>query len=187
MSERPDRAVGIGHGGAAAPSDWVVRFAPMIPAGGQVLDLACGGGRHARYLLARGYPVTALDRDIGDVADLAGAAELIQADLEDGGPYPLSGRLFAGIVVTNYLYRPLLPLLVAGIGPGGLLIYETFSEGNERFGKPSNPAFLLRHGELLEAVGGLLRVLAYEDLTVERPRPAALQRIAAIRPAEPGE
>jgi hypothetical protein len=123
--------------------------------------------------------VTALDGDVSRVGDLRDRAEIIEADLEDGRPYPLAGRTFAGIVVTNYLHRPIVPEIIAGLAAGGLLIYETFAIGNERFGKPSNPDFLLRPGELLDAVRGRLRVLAYEDLTVERPRPAALQRIAA--------
>ena len=173
------------HRGCGEPSAWVVRFAALIPAGGRVLDLACGGGRHSRYLLQCGFRVTAVDRDIAAVRDLEDQAELIQADLEDTGPYPLAGRFFAGIVVTNYLYRPILPALIAGLEPDGILIYETFARGNERFGKPSNPNFLLRPGELLEAVDGRLRVLAYEDLTVQEPRPAAVQRIAALMPKEP--
>jgi SAM-dependent methyltransferase len=187
MREDLDRQPEVPHGEAGEPSPWVLRFAPMIPAGGQVLDLACGGGRHARYLLRQGFAVTALDRDTGGVEDLIDNAEVIQADLEGSAPYPLAGRQFAGVIVTNYLYRPLLPILVASIAQGGLMIYETFALGNERFGKPANPAFLLRHGELLAAVQGRLRVLAYEDLTIEAPRPAAVQRIAALKsgPTEP--
>jgi SAM-dependent methyltransferase len=171
-----------GSGDALAPSPWVVRFAALISPGEPVLDLACGKGRHSRYLIEQGYRVTAIDRDTGGVRDLAARAEIIEADLEDGRPYPLSGRRFAGIVVANYLHRPLLPRLVAGLRPGGTLIYETFARGNERFGKPANPAFLLRPGELLDAVRGHLRVLAYEDLTLGEPRPAAVQRIAAVSP-----
>lgn len=168
--------------GGSAPSPWVTRFAPLITPGGTVLDLACGKGRHSRYLFAEGFQVTALDRDASGLDDLAGRVEIIEADLEDGSPYPLIGRRFAGIVVTKYLYRPLLPRLVAGLAQGGILIYETFALGNEKFGKPANPAFLLKPGELLDAVRGHLRVLAYEDLTVEKPRPAAIQRLAAVSP-----
>jgi len=151
-----------------------------------VLDLACGGGRHGRFFLARGHPVVALDRDVSGLADLRGTAalEIVEADLEAGRPFPLAGRQFGGLVVVNYLYRPLLPALVAAVAPGGALIYETFALGNERFGRPSNPDFLLRPGELLEAVRGALRVVAYEDRVVRRPRPAAVQRICAVR--EPG-
>lgn len=165
------------------PSEWVQRFAAGVAAGGTVLDLACGAGRHTRLFLARGHPVVALDRDTSRLADLAGAAglEIVQADLEDGGPFPLAGRRFAGLVVTNYLHRPLFPALIAALAPGGVLIYETFAQGNERFGKPRNPDYLLRPSELLEAVRGRLRVLAYEDLTLEVPRPAAVQRICALR------
>ena len=105
----------------------------------------------------------------------------MQVDLEDGSPFPLAGRQFALIVVTNYLHRPLLPALVAALAPGGLLLYETFARGNEAFGKPSSPDFLLRPGELLEAVRGKLRVMAYEDLVIEQPKRAAVQRIAACR------
>jgi SAM-dependent methyltransferase len=171
-----------GPRGVLAPSPWVVRFAALIGPGKPVLDLACGKGRHSRYLIEQGYRVTAVDRDTGGVRDLAARAEIIEADLEDGRPYPLSGRRFAGIVVANYLHRPLLPRLVAGLQPGGVLIYETFARGNERFGKPTNPAFLLKPGELLDAVRGHLRVLAYEDLTLDEPKPAAVQRIAAVSP-----
>lgn len=164
------------------PSAWLVRFAPLIPPGGAVLDLAAGRGRHTRHLLERGHRVAAVDIDIGGLADLAGdqRVELIRADLENG-PWPLEGRAFAGVVVTNYLWRALLPRIVAAVAPGGVLIYETFARGNERFGKPSNPDFLLLPGELLRAVAGKLRVLAYEDLEVAEPRPAMVQRIAAVR------
>lgn len=170
-----------GHPHPVEPSAWVRRFAGLVPAGGPVLDLACGAGRHVRLFLACRHPVTALDRDISGLADLAGRPdlEIVEADLEDGRPFPLDGRRFAAVVVTSYLYRPLLPALVAAVAPGGLLIYETFARGNERFGKPRNPDHLLAPGELLEAVRGELRVLAYEDLTVEEPRPACVQRICA--------
>jgi SAM-dependent methyltransferase len=173
---------------APPPSAWVARFADRVPRGGRVLDLACGGGRHARLFLGRGHPVTLLDRDTSGVADLAGrpGVEVLEADLEDGRPFPLAGRSFAGVVVTNYLHRPILPDLVAAVAPGGALIYETFAQGNEAFGKPSNPAFLLAPGELLDAVRGRLRVLAYEDRTVTHPRPSVVQRICAVRGADPG-
>lgn len=180
------RRVEIGHGGNV-PSPWVVRFAPLIPAGGAVLDLACGSGRHTRALVARGHRVTAVDIDLAGVADLAddARAELIRADLENA-PWPLADRRFAAVVVTNYLWRALLPAIVAAVAPGGALLYETFGRGNERFGKPSNPDFLLRSGELLRAVEGRLRVVAYECLEVAEPRPAVVQRIAAVnRPDDP--
>ena len=175
----------MSHAAVPEPSAWVLRFAERVPAAGEILDLACGSGRHTRLFLARGHGVVALDRDASRLADLAGTPrlEVVEADLEDGRPFPLAGRRFAGIVVTNYLYRPLFPALIAALGPGGVLIYETFARGNERFGKPSNPAFLLEPGELLEAVRGRLRVIAYEDLIVSQPRPAAVQRICALREA----
>jgi SAM-dependent methyltransferase len=159
----------------------VLRFAGRVPEAGPVLDLACGGGRHTRLFLARGHPVTAIDRDLSGIADLAGAPglETIEVDLEDGGPFPLAGRRFAGIVVTNYLYRPLLPALVAAVAPGGVLIYETYARGNENFGRPRNPDHLTKPGELLEAVRGRLRVVAYEDLIDQAPKTAARQRLCA--------
>ena len=174
-----------------APSAWVRRFAPLVPRGAPVLDLACGGGRHTRLLLESGHPVTAIDIDVSNLADLAGrpGAEILQADLECGDdPFspggPLAGRSFGGVVVTNYLHRPLLDGLVAAVVTGGVLIYETFCEGSEVLGgRVTNPDFLLRHGELLDLARGRLRVVAYEDVVVAEPRPAAVQRICAVRPA----
>jgi SAM-dependent methyltransferase len=165
----------------AAPSAWVERWASLIRPGGAVLDVACGTGRHARYLARLGFEVHGVDRDASGFVPLSGVAWR-EADLEEG-PWPYAGRAFDAIVVTNYLHRPLLATLVGSLEPGGILVYETFAHGNERFGKPSNPAFLLAPGELLEAVRGRLRVLAYEDLVVNEPRPAAIQRIAARREA----
>ncbi|HTP95778.1 MAG TPA: methyltransferase domain-containing protein [Burkholderiales bacterium] len=170
-----------GHAHLDEPSAWVRRFARLIPAGGQVLDLACGGGRHARYLAGLGYAVEAVDRDEPALARLAGIERIVprRADLESA-PWPYAGQRFAGIVVVNYLHRPLLPLLVAALDTPAALIYETFALGNERFGKPSNPDFLLRPGELLECVRGALRVVAFEDLFVSDPKPARVQRICAV-------
>jgi SAM-dependent methyltransferase len=162
----------------AAPSAWVERWATLIRPGGEVLDVACGAGRHARLLARMGFEVDAVDRDASLFPDPPEGVRLLEADLE-AGPWPFAGRRFDGIVVTNYLHRALLPTLVASLEPGGVLVYETFAQGNERFGKPSNPAFLLAPGELIEAVRGRLRVVAYEDLVVETPRPAAVQRICA--------
>ena len=169
--------------GPAAPSEWVRRFAGEIPADGEVLDVACGGGRHTRLLLAMGLRVTCVDRDTSGVADLAGRDDvrIVEADLEAGGPFPVPGGPYAAVVVTNYLDRPILPDLIGAVAAGGLLIYETFAAGNERHGRPRSPAHLLQPGELLEAVRGRLRVLAYEDVTVAAPRPAAIQRICARR------
>ena len=169
--------------GIAGPSDWVGRFAGMIPIGGEVLDVAAGGGRQTRLLLERGLRVVCVDRDTSGLADLEDRddVEIVAADLEAGGPLPVLAGPYAAVVVTNYLHRPLLPRLVSAVAVGGLLIYETFAAGNERFGRPRSPAHLLEPGELLEAVRGDLRVLAYEDLVVGAPRPAAVQRICARR------
>lgn len=168
------------HGGSNA-SPWVLRFAGLVPAGGPVLDLACGGGRHARLFLERGHPVTALDVDLARLGALAGhpRLEAIAADLEGAATWPLPGRRFAGVIVTNYLHRPLFPAIVGAVAPGGALIYETFAAGNERFGRPRNPDHLLKPGELLDAVHGALEVVAYENLEIAEPKPAVAQRIAA--------
>ena len=162
-----------------APSAWVVRFATGIRKGGTVLDVAAGGGRHARYLRELGFRTVAVDIDVSRMNDLADddGVELVAADLESG-PWPFPERRFDGVVVTNYLHRPLLSMLAESLAPDGLLIYETFAEGNERYGRPSNPSFLLRDGELLE-VFSELSVIDYEHGFEERPRPAVRQRICA--------
>ena len=168
----------------APPSAWVTRFAGLVPEGSPVLDLAAGAGRHGRHFLARGHPVTFVDRDVSALPDLVTAeeAEVLAADLEDGSAWPLGERRFGGVVVTNYLHRPVLPAVVAAVGPGGVLIYETFAVGNaELGGRVTNPDYLLRPGELLGAVAGELRVVAYEDLVLDGPHPAAVQRICARR------
>lgn len=174
-------ATGAPQHGLATPSAWVVRWADRVPAGGRVLDLACGNGRHACYFAGRGHPVEAVDRDAAKLAPLAGTPGIRtrNADLETG-PWPYEGQQFAGIVVANYLHRPLFPHLLAALGPEGVLIYETFAAGNERYGRPANPAHLLEPGELLDRVIGRLRVIAYEDLFVADPRPAMIQRICAV-------
>lgn len=164
-----------------APSPWVVRWAPLIRDGGRVLDLACGRGRHTRLLAQLGYRVVAVDRDasaLGEIGALTGVSA-VQADLEHG-PWPYGPAEFDGIVVTNYLHSPLFPHLIAALRPGGVLIYETFASGNEAFGRPRNPAFLLQPGELLERVRGRLRVVSYEDIFLTDPRPALVQRICAV-------
>jgi SAM-dependent methyltransferase len=165
------------------PSPWVERFAPLIQAGGSVLDLACGFGRHSRYLASRGLRVTAVDRDPEAIASLRGIANVTAtvADLE-GGPWPFPGSRFDAVVVTNYLWRPLFPALLDALDPAGVLLYETFAVGNEKFGKPTNPDFLLRPGELLDVARGRLAVIAFEELCVDVPKPAMLQRICAVGP-----
>lgn len=159
-------------------SAWVARFADLVPPAAPVLDLAAGGGRHTRFFAARGHPVLAVDRD---VSRLPGG---LAWDLEDGSPWPFAGRRFGAVVVVNYLHRPTLPSTVSLVAPGGLLIYETFAVGQEAFGRPCNPDFLLRPGELLRAVQGRLVVLAYEHRQVDGPR--MVQRIAAIDPGPAG-
>ncbi|MEW6369481.1 MAG: class I SAM-dependent methyltransferase [Pseudomonadota bacterium] len=169
------------HAPTVHPSHWVGRFAPLVPAG-EVLDLACGSGRHARLFARLGHPVLAVDRDRQALASAAGAGiATLEVDLEEeGAAWPFETGRFAGIVVTNYLHRPLMANLIASLAPGGVLIYETFALGNEAFGKPSNPAFLLRPGELLDlAAGAGLRVLAFEDGVVSEPKPARVQRLCA--------
>ena len=160
-----------------------MRWAPLIAPGGVVLDLACGAGRHARLLAGRGHPVVAADRDREALADLAGTPgiEPVYADLEKGAPWPLGTRRFAAIVVCNYLHRPLFPQLAAALADGGVLIYETFAAGNERYGRPSNPQFLLQPAELLDAFRRLLSVVAFEQGRVARPKPAVIQRLCALR------
>jgi len=143
---------------------------------GRVLDLACGGGRHARFLAGLGHEVTAVDREPQSLP----GARFIRADLEDGSPWPLPGELFEGIVVANYLHRPLFAPIAAALAPGGVLIYETFMLGNERFGRPSNPAFLLAPGELWTAFGGL-HLIAFEQGLSLQPKPAVMQRLCARR------
>jgi len=164
----------------AAPSAWVRRFATLIRPGGTVLDVACGSGRHVRWLAAQGYAVTGIDRDAAVVEPLRDVAEIVVADLE-GAPWPLPGRRFDGIVVTNYLWRPLLPALRAALADGGVLLYETFADGQQLIGKPSRPDFLLQPGELLRACAGL-RVVAFEDGFEAAPA-RYVQRIVAVAEA----
>ena len=163
-------------------SPWVCGIAGAVSAGGTVLDVAAGRGRHTEYFLARGHPVVAVDRDTSVLVRLAslGTLEIVTADLE-AGPWPFGARRFAGVVVTNYLHRPLFPSIVGAVATEGVLIYETFAVGHERFGKPSNPNFLLRPGELKDAVRGQLKIIAYQEVEVDVPRPALVQRIAAMR------
>ena len=158
-----------------APSPWVLRWAPLVTRG-TVLDVASGGGRHSKLFVDRGLKVVAVDRE----AQAIPGARFVQADLEDGSPWPLPGERFEGIVVTNYLHRPLMKILKESLSKGGVLIYETFMLGNERFGKPSNPAFLLRPGELLETFKDL-GVKGFEEGEVAEPKPAMIQRLCAVQ------
>lgn len=160
------------------PSSWVATWAGLVSPEAIVLDLAAGKGRHTEFFGARGHRVTALDRDVSALTP-SDTIEVIQADLEDGSPWPLADRRFGAIVVTNYLHRPLFPLLFDSLQPGGILLYETFMEGNERFGKPDRPDFLLKDGELLELVRGRFSVTAYEARMISQPKMAMVQRIAA--------
>lgn len=175
-------------GRVTQPSPWVVRHAALVPAAGPVLDLACGDGRHARYFAGRGHPVTAVDIETSGVADLAAqpGLRIMQADLETG-EWPFGTAAFAGIVITNYLHRPHFPVLPGTLLPGGVLIIETFAAGNERLGRPRNPDFLLAAGELLEAFGRVLQVVAYENGIEQSPRPAVRQRLVAVRGTAPVE
>jgi SAM-dependent methyltransferase len=168
------------------PSTWVVRFAPLAPkdgpSGGRVLDLAAGGGRHARHFLGRGHRVTAVDKDVSALADLArdDRAEVVAIDLEDGKPWPFPAGAFAAVVVSNYLFRPHIDGLIGSLAPGGVLLYETFARGNEAFGRPRNPDHLLTSGELLALVQGRLQVVAYEHGRTDEAPPGVKQRICAV-------
>ena len=164
--------------GTESPSLWVQKWAHLVPKGGTVLDVACGHGRHLRWFAQRGHAVTGVDRSPEAIASVAAFGRAIEADIENG-PWPLEGALFDAVIVTNYLWRPLLPRIVASVAPGGVLIYETFAVGNETVGKPSRPDFLLREGELLEAAAGLTTV-AYENGFLAAPE-RFVQRIAAVQ------
>jgi len=175
------------------PSQWVARFSSLIPGSSSdlpVLDLACGNGRHTKFLAKAGHFVLAVDRDdhgLGLIKNgleqaIAQNIEILCADLE-GSDWPLSQRSVRGLVVTNYLYRPRMQNLLDLVAPGGVLIYETFAQGNEAFGKPSNPDFLLRPHELLDWIRGdsSFQILGFEQGIVQQPKPASLQRICAVR------
>lgn len=161
--------------GPESPSEWVARWAPQVK-NGPVLDVASGPGRHARYFAERGFDVVAVDREPQSIPGV----KFVQADLEGGKPWPFAEQRFGAIIVANYLHRPLFKAIAGSLGEGGVLIYETFMVGNERFGRPSNPDFLLRPGELAEAFASL-KVLAFEQGEVARPKPAMTQRICAIK------
>lgn len=159
-------------------SPWVQRWSHLIGPNARVLDVACGAGRHVRWFAERGAKVTGIDRDAAALESLGSIAEVVVADVE-GAPWPLVGRRFDAVIVANYLWRPLLPRIVASVDVGGVLIYETFAIGNQSVGKPANPQYLLRPGELLSAVQGL-RVVAYEDGFLDAPE-RFVQRVLAVR------
>lgn len=164
-----------------APSPWIERWRHLLPTGCSVLDVACGSGRHLRWLAANGHSMTGVDRDAAALVSAEGLGELVCADIENG-PWPLAGRQFGAVVVTNYLWRPLWPQILDSVAPGGVLLYETFGQGNEAFGKPSRPDFLLAPGELLQVCAGW-QVVAYECGQLRQPD-RVVQRIAAIRPTD---
>jgi SAM-dependent methyltransferase len=171
----------LAHPATPLASPWIQRWSALVGPKARVLDVACGSGRHVRWFAGRGAQVTALDRDGVALAGLQGVAHTVEADIE-GGPWPLPGQVYDAVVVTNYLWRPLLPTILASVAVGGVLLYETFAHGNASVGKPSRPDFLLQPGELLDAVRPTLRVIAYEDGFLEAP-PRFVQRIAAVRAA----
>jgi SAM-dependent methyltransferase len=164
--------------GTENPSAWLQRWAHLIAPGSNVLDVACGAGRHMRYLANLGHRVTGVDRNPEAVALAQACGPVTCADIENG-PWPFAGLTFGGVIVTHYLWRPLLPTLVGSVAPGGVLIYETFAAGNESVGKPSRPDFLLQHGEMLRVTEGL-RTVAYED-GFEASPDRFVQRIVAVR------
>jgi SAM-dependent methyltransferase len=189
MTNETDNDTRARHLRISDPSPWVERFAPLIKTGGTALDLACGGGRHTRYLLEKGYKMVALDRLTDTVADLERnpACEIITADLEGAEPVfnnsgALAGRTFDGIIVVNYLHRELFENLIKAVRPGGAFIYETFARGNEVFTRPRNPDHLLKSGELLNLVKDKMQIVAYEHGIIEKgPIPGVIQRICAVR------
>ena len=166
--------------GAQAPSQWIARFAHLVRPQGQVLDIACGLGRHMRMFHAKHNGVTGIDKAQAAIDAVANLGPAIQADIEND-PWPLSGQQFDAVVVTNYLWRPLWPQILDSVKPGGLLLYETFAQGNEAFGKPSRADFLLAPGELLQVCNGW-QIIAYEHGQLRQPE-RVVQRIAAIKPA----
>ncbi len=170
--------------GTEAPSPWVQRWSHLVPAGGTVLDVACGHGRHLRWFAGRGHAVTGVDRSPEAIAAVAQVGQAVQADIENG-PWPFAEQRFDAVVVTNYLWRPLLPVIVDSVVEGGVLIYETFATGNESVGKPSRPDFLLQPGELLQACADL-HVVAYENGFLDSPA-RYVQRIVAVRKRPPAD
>jgi SAM-dependent methyltransferase len=182
MSENPEDSK-FCDATAPIPVDWVAKYSPLISSEGLVLDLACGKGRITRFLLAEGFSVVALDKDVSGLGDISSTQnlEIVQADLEAGANFPLQGREFSGIVVVNYLHRPLFSDLTNALSKGGVLIYQTFMQGNEAYGRPSNPSFLLEENELEDAFGKNLDVIAFEQGFTEHPKPAMIQKLCAVK------
>ncbi len=166
------------------PSPWIEKFTPLIPKSGPVLDVACGSGRHSLFLLEKGYRVVAVDLDIEAIASVpkTSGLSIVRADLEKN-PWPIARGQFTGIVVVNYLWRPLFPDICRSLAPGGVLLYDTFARGNEKYGRPRNPDFLLKPGELKEVLQESLEIIDFFDGYVETPSPACRQMVAARRPA----
>ena len=164
------------------PSPWVMRFAHLTSSGGHVLDVAAGHGRHTHFFLLRGCSVTAVDEDVSGLKPLDHAKNVtvVETDLEDGS-WPFEDGAFDGIVVTNYLHRPHFPHLIDSLKPNGVLLFETFGQGNEKLGRPRNPDFLLAPGELLDAFSRDLTIVAYEHGIEHTPRPAVRQRLCAVK------
>ncbi len=168
-------------GSSERPLAWIERWLAGVRPGATVLDFAAGGGRHVRAALARGARVLAADRDAAALAGLPSSVETVVCDLERE-PWPFADRRFDVVIMTNFLFRPRLDLLVSRVAPGGILLAQTFAAGNERYGRPSRPEFLLRPGEWLAlAQRAGLHVLACEDGFTSTPKPARVQRIAALR------
>ena len=165
----------------SAPSEWVQRYAHLIPAASRVLDVACGSGRHAAFLAALGHHVTGVDRDSEALSRLPAHVTAVHADIENA-PWPLPSAQFDAVVVTNYLWRDLWPQIVGSVRDGGVLIYETFADGNAAYGKPSRPDFLLKPGELLQVCASW-HIVAYEHGMRTQPD-RVVQRIAAIKSGE---
>lgn len=171
------------HLSITRPSPWVARWAHVVKPGARVLDLAAGGGRHGRLFLDLGCAVTFVDKTVQPLADLTphANADIVEADLEDGSPWPLAGQTFDAVIIVNYLHRPLFDQILDSLNPGGVLIYETFARGNEEFTRPRNPDHLLKSGELLDLVAGKLQVVAYEHGRVEAADlPGVKQRLCAV-------
>ncbi|MEO6422996.1 MAG: class I SAM-dependent methyltransferase [Candidatus Nitrotoga sp.] len=179
MTKHNENNVPVQHEGI--PSPWICRYAQLIRSGGQVLDLACGNGRHTRWLAAKNWRVSAVDRDAAALDELQQVPNVstLVADLESD-VWPYSGHRFDGIVVSRYLHRPLMPRLIESLHAGGVLIYETYMNGNERFGRPKNPDFLLRSNELLEVFFPHLTVIAFQQGEFQEPAPSVIQRICAV-------